>query len=228
MPSSTPSCTEAVHRVVMIEDQTVVRELVLEMLAADPKYNVIGATAEGSVGIKLTEEHQPDLLILDITLPDISGVEVLHRLRYSAPDLKILIFTGKEEKHIARGLMRDGVRGFIRKNSRLSELRQAVETVATGGTWFNAEFNHALIGALKNREAKIDQMAITLTDRERSIAILLAQSYSSKEVGTALNISTKTAENHRTNLMRKLGVHDVAGVIRFVIRQGLYDPNNDA
>ncbi len=228
MPRSTPSCTEATHSVLMIEDQTIVRELVLSMLADDPKYRVIGATAEGNEGIKLTEEHQPDILILDITLPDISGVEVLHRLRYSVPNLKILIFTGKEEKCIARGLMRDGVRGFIRKNSRLSELRQAISTVADGGTWFNAEFNHALIGALKNRESKIDQMAITLTERERTIAILLAQSYSSKEVGTALNISTKTAENHRTNLMRKLGVHDVAGVIRFVIRQGLYDPNNDA
>lgn len=227
MPRSTTSCTESAKRVLMIEDQTIVRELVLSMLAEDPQYNVIGATAEGNAGIQLAEEHRPDILILDITLPDISGVEVLHRLRHSAPDLKILIFTGKEEKYIARGLMRDGVRGFIRKNSRLSELRQAMSTIASGGTWFNAEFNHALIGALKNRESKIDQMAITLTERERTIAILLAQSYSSKEVGTELNISTKTAENHRTNLMRKLGVHDVAGVIRFVIRQGLYDPNND-
>ena len=81
---------------------------------------------------------------------------------------------------------------------------------------------------MKNPESNIDQMAITLTERERAIAILLAKSFSSKEVGTELKISTKTAENHRTNLMRKLGVHDVAGVIRFVIRQGLYDPNNDA
>ena len=228
MPRSTPSCSDPIHRVLMIEDQTIVRELVLEMLAADPKYSVIGATAEGNVGIKLTEEHQPDILILDITLPDMSGVEVLHRLRHLAPELKILIFTGKEEKYIARGLMRDKVRGFIRKNSRLSELRQAVSTVAEGGTWFSPEFNHALIGALKNPESNIDQMAITLTERERVIAILLAKSFSSKEVGTELKISTKTAENHRTNLMRKLGVHDVAGVIRFVIRQGLYDPNNDA
>jgi DNA-binding CsgD family transcriptional regulator len=85
-----------------------------------------------------------------------------------------------------------------------------------------------LVEALNSPETRVDQMGSSLTDREREIAVLLAKSHTSKEVAAKLNISTKTAENHRTNLMRKLGVHDVAGVIRYVVRQGLYDPSGEA
>ena len=96
--------------------------------------------------------------------------------------------------------------------------------IAQGETCFSHEFNDALITALKNPEVTVDQMAMMLTDREREVAVMIAKSFSSKEVAVALNISVKTAQNHRTNLMRKLNVHDSAGVIRFAIRQGLYEP----
>jgi DNA-binding NarL/FixJ family response regulator len=188
---------------------------------------VVGSSADGSAGIEMALRLKPDILILDILLPDISGVEVLHRLRNAIPGLSVLVFSGKSEKQIARGLVKEGVRGYVNKNSPLSELRKAMDAIAAGQTWFSAEFNEAVLTALKNSESSVDQMAITLTDREREVAVLLAKSNSSKEVAALLNISTKTAENHRTNLMRKLGVHDVAGVIRFVIRQGLYDPNGE-
>ena len=221
-PSSVKSKT-----VVIIEDQTAIRELVSEMLQAKGKFRVVGTSADGSAGVEMALRLKPDILILDILLPDISGVEVLHRLRNTIPGLSVLVFSGKSEKQLARGLVKEGVRGYVNKNSPLSELRKAMDAIADGQTWFSAEFNEAVMTALKNSESSIDQMAVTLTSREREVAVLLAKSNSSKEVGARLNISTKTAENHRTNLMRKLGVPDVAGVIRFVIRQGLYDPNGE-
>ncbi|MEY3829734.1 MAG: hypothetical protein RL636_1435 [Verrucomicrobiota bacterium] len=221
-----PSSVKA-KTVVIIEDQTAIRELVSEMLQAKGKFRVIGTSADGSAGVEMALRLKPDILILDILLPDISGVEVLHRLRNAIPGLSVLVFSGKSEKQIARGLVKEGVRGYVNKNSPLSELRKAMDAIGAGQTWFSAEFNEAVLTALKNSESGVDQMAITLTDREREVAVLLAKSNSSKEVAALLNISTKTAENHRTNLMRKLGVHDVAGVIRFVIRQGLYDPNGE-
>ncbi|MEY4034675.1 MAG: hypothetical protein RL492_1869 [Verrucomicrobiota bacterium] len=221
-----PSSVKA-KTVVIIEDQTAIRELVSEMLQAKGKFRVIGTSADGAAGVEMALRLKPDILILDILLPDISGVEVLHRLRNAIPSLSVLVFSGKSEKQIARGLVKEGVRGYVNKNSPLSELRKAMDAIAAGKTWFSAEFNAAVLTALKNSESSIDQMAVTLTDREREVAVLLAKSNSSKEVAALLNISTKTAENHRTNLMRKLGVHDVAGVIRFVIRQGLYDPNGE-
>ena len=198
-PSSVKSKT-----VVIIEDQTAIRELVSEMLQAKGKFRVVGTSADGSAGVEMALRLKPDILILDILLPDISGVEVLHRLRNTIPGLSVLVFSGKSEKQLARGLVKEGVRGYVNKNSPLSELRKAMDAIADGQTWFSAEFNEAVMTALKNSESSIDQMAVTLTSREREVAVLLAKSNSSKEVAARLNISTKTAENHRTNLMRTL------------------------
>jgi DNA-binding NarL/FixJ family response regulator len=115
----------------------------------------------------------------------------------------------------------------VSKAAPLSELRQALDALAAGQTWFSEAYNAALERARKGPERATDEKGVLLTDREREVAVLLARSHSSKEVAARLNISAKTVENHRTNLMRKLGVHDVAGVIRFVIRQGLFDPSDD-
>ena len=210
--------------VMIIEDQTVVREMLMHVIEDKLNYSVVATASTGKEGVELALQHQPDILILDIKLPDISGVEVLYRLKNSYPEIKILVFSGKIEGKIARCLVRDGVRGFVSKNENMSQLKTALEIIARGETCFSHEFNDALITALKNPEVTVDQMAMMLTDREREVAVMIAKSFSSKEVAVELNISVKTAQNHRTNLMRKLNVHDSAGVIRFVIRQGLYDP----
>jgi DNA-binding NarL/FixJ family response regulator len=210
--------------VVVVEDQTAICELIIEMLEARGIYRVLGSTADGNEGLALAKQLKPDILILDILLPGISGLEVLRQLHGTQPDLKVLVFSAKSEKQLARGLLKVGVRGYVPKSARLSELRQAVDAVAAGDTWFSESFQKAMADALTAPESDVDAKGATLTEREKEIAVLLAKSYSSKEVAVKLDISAKTVENHRTNLMRKLGVHDVAGVIRFVVRQGLYDP----
>ncbi|MEI7651572.1 MAG: response regulator transcription factor [Verrucomicrobiota bacterium] len=210
--------------VVVVEDQTAICEMIIEMLEARGIYRVTGSTADGHEGLALARQLKPDILILDILLPGISGLEVLRQLHDKQPDLKVLVFSGKSEKQLARGMLSLGVRGFVPKSARLSELRQAVDAVAAGDTWFSESFQKAMADALVAPESDVDAKGSTLTEREKEIAVLLAKSNSSKEVAQKLDISAKTVENHRTNLMRKLGVHDVAGVIRYVIRQGLYDP----
>ncbi len=210
--------------VVVVEDQTAICEMIIEMLEARGIYRVTGSTADGHEGLALARQLKPDILILDILLPGISGLEVLRQLHDKQPDLKVLVFSGKSEKQLARGMLSLGVRGFVPKSARLSELRQAVDAVDAGDTWFSESFQKAMADALVAPESDVDAKGSTLTEREKEIAVLLAKSNSSKEVAQKLDISAKTVENHRTNLMRKLGVHDVAGVIRYVIRQGLYDP----
>jgi DNA-binding NarL/FixJ family response regulator len=120
--------------------------------------------------------------------------------------------------------MQAGIHGFVNKNGPLSELRKALEAIALGNTWFNEDFSRTVRQALASPAHLGEGMIDQLTPREREIAVLIAQSHSSKEVAGHLNISIKTAENHRANLMRKLGVRDVAGLVRFVVRQGLVDP----
>lgn len=212
--------------IVVVEDQTAICELIIEMLEARGGYRVLGSTADGLEGLALARQLKPDILILDILLPGISGLEVLRQLHETQPELKVLVFSAKSEKQLARGLLKVGVRGYVPKSARLSELRQAVDAVSAGDTWFSEVFQKATAEALAGPESEVDAKGAALTEREKEIAVLLAKSHSSKEVAMKLNISAKTVENHRTNLMRKLGVHDVAGVIRFVVRQGLYDPTD--
>jgi DNA-binding NarL/FixJ family response regulator len=219
-----PSTPENRKRVLVIEDQAAVCDLVAEMVHAHPRCDLAGKGSDGASAVELALQLRPDILVLDVIMPGIGGIEVLRRLGGSLPATKVLIFSGKQEPHIVRALMQAGIHGFVNKNGPLSELRKALEALALGNTWFNEDFSRTVRQALASPahlgEGVIDQ----LTPREREIAVLISQSHSSKEVAARLNISIKTAENHRANLMRKLGVRDVAGLVRFVVRQGLVDP----
>ena len=211
-------------RVLVVEDQSAVCDLVSEMVQSHPRCVSVGTASDGLSAIELALRLKPDILVLDVIMPGVGGIEILRRLGGSLPAMKVLIFSGKQEPHIVRALMQAGIHGFVNKNGPLSELRKALEAVSLGNTWFNEDFSRTVRQALASPahlgEGVIDQ----LTPREREIAVLIAQSHSSKEVAGRLNISIKTAENHRANLMRKLGVRDVAGLVRFVVRQGLVDP----
>jgi DNA-binding NarL/FixJ family response regulator len=213
--------------VVIVEDQTAIRELITEMIQTRGVYRIIGSAADGNDGVEAVMRLRPDILILDVMMPGLSGIEVLRRIGRALPKMRILVFSAKQEPQVVRGLIQEGVHGFVNKNSSLSELRKAMDEVAKGNNWFNDQFSKTVRDALAKPSTQADSMIDLLTPREREIAVLIAQSHSSKEVAAKLNISIKTSENHRANLMRKLGVHDVAGLVRFVVRHGLVDPTTD-
>ena len=219
-----PSAPDTRKRVLVVEDQSAVCDLVAEMVGAHPRCELAGKGSDGASAVELALRLRPDILVLDVIMPGVGGIEVLRRLGGSLPATKVLIFSGKQEPHIVRALMQAGIHGFVNKHGPLSELRKALEALALGNTWFNEDFSRTVRQALASPAHLGEGMIDQLTPREREIAVLIAQSHSSKEVAGRLNISIKTAENHRANLMRKLGVRDVAGLVRFVVRQGLVDP----
>ena len=221
--SGTDAASEK-KRVLVIEDQSAVCDLVAEMVHAHPRCVSVGKASEGLSAVELALELRPDILILDVIMPGVGGIEVLRRLGGSLPSMKVLIFSGKQEPHIVRALMQSGIHGFVNKNGPLSELRKALDAIALGNTWFTEDFSRTVRLALASPSHLVEGLIDQLTPREREIAVLIAKSHSSKEVAHHLSISIKTAENHRANLMRKLGVRDVAGLVRFVVRQGLVDP----
>jgi DNA-binding NarL/FixJ family response regulator len=222
--SSVPPAPDAKKRVLVIEDQSAVCDLVAEMVHAHPRCDLAGKGSDGGSAVELALRLKPDILVLDVIMPGVGGIEVLRRLGGSLPSMKVLIFSGKQEPHIVRALMQAGIHGFVNKHGPLSELRKALEALALGNTWFNEDFGRTVRQALASPAHLGEGVIDLLTPREREIAVLIAQSHSSKEVAARLSISIKTAENHRANLMRKLGVRDVAGLVRFVVRQGLVDP----
>jgi len=214
-------------RVLIVEDQTAVCEMTMEILKSVEAFEVVGTAANGTQAVAMALQLKPDLVILDVMIPEMSGVEVLRRIKTSLPKMRVLVFSAKQEPQVVRGLIQEGMHGFVNKHSPLSELRQAITLVANGGIWFDEKFSQTVRDALAKPATQGDGMIDLLTPREREISMLIARSHSSKDVAALLNISVKTSENHRANLMRKLGVRDVAGLVRLAIRHGLIDPAND-
>ncbi|HAZ66658.1 MAG TPA: DNA-binding response regulator [Opitutae bacterium] len=204
----------------VVEDHQSIREMLHEILEAKLGLKVVeaGTTDEG---VAAAQRVQPDLAIIDIGLPGINGIELIRRLRRELPDLRILVFSSLQNLQIVRSVMQAGTQGFVDKSESFSVLRQAVLAVLNGKTWFNHNFNELLREALAHPGP--DAQLAYLTPREREVLLLVTQSNSSKEVAVKLSVSVKTAENHRTNLMRKLGLHDTAALVRFAFRHDLID-----
>jgi DNA-binding NarL/FixJ family response regulator len=207
------------HRLVIIEDQTAVREMLAEILAMDRNYTLVGQCGEGQAGLQMCLELEPDLVVLDAKLPGLNGVDLLRRLTKRLPSLRVLVFSGHETPVVIRQMLEAGARGFVEKTAGLTEFKKGLAAIALGGTYFGP----AAAGVLRNAEANPESGGSPdfLTDREREIVQLVAEGHSTKEIAAKLGISAKTVDNHRTNLMRKLDIHDVASLTRHALEHGL-------
>ena len=153
-------------------------------------------------------------------LPNLNGTEVLRRFTKNIPDTRVLIFSGYQTPSLVRELLKAGAHGFVEKAAPLSELRKGIEIVSSGGSYFGPDVAQLLRHAMADPRSSESGINI-LTKREREILQLIAESNSTREIASMLSISVKTAENHRTNLMRKLDLHDVASLTRYAISNGL-------
>lgn len=207
--------------VLLVEDHQAIRDMLHENIRQKLDLRVVEA-GNMEDGLTATERHRPDLVIVDIGLPGSNGIELIRRVRRIDPTVRVLVFSSMQNVQVARGIMQAGTQGFVEKSEPFSVLRQAITAVLAGKIWFSPAFNALMREALVHPGS--DPHLAHLTPREREVLLLVAQSHSSKEVAAKLSISIKTAENHRTNLMRKLGIHDTAALVRFTYRHSLLDP----
>ncbi len=208
-------------RLVIIEDQTAIREMLAEILRTDTAIKIVGESGDGQSAYQLCMETKPDVIVLDAKLPGLNGVDLLRRLNKVLTNLRVLVFSGHENPVLVREMLEAGAHGFVEKTAGLYEFKKGLETVANGGTYFGP----AVAALLRNVVAHPGARASSdfLTDREREILQLVAESYSTKEIAAKLGISVKTVDNHRTNLMRKLDLHDVASLTRYALEIGLIE-----
>jgi DNA-binding NarL/FixJ family response regulator len=206
--------------VAIIEDQTAIRDMLSQAVIDKEAYDVIIECGDGQIGCDTCLEQKPDFVILDVMLPNLNGTEILRIFREKIPETQVLIFSGYQSPSLVRELLQAGAHGFVEKSAPLSELRKGIEIVANGGSYFGPEVAQLLREAMADPKSKETGINI-LTKREREILQLIAESHSTREIAIKLDISVKTAENHRTNLMRKLDLHDVASLTRYAISNGL-------
>ena len=206
--------------VAIIEDQTAIREMLIQAVLNPAEYEVVMESGDGLAGCEQCLELKPDFVILDVMLPNLNGTEVLRRFTKEIPETRVLIFSGYQTAGLLRELLQAGAHGFVEKTAPLAELKKGIQIVSSGGSYFGPEVARLLRDAMADPRTSTSGINI-LTKREREILQLIAESNSTREIAAKLNISVKTAENHRTNLMRKLDLHDVASLTRYAINNGL-------
>lgn len=208
-------------RVVIVEDHTAVRQMIGLLVDSMSGYTVVGGTGDGQQACELCLDQRPDLVILDIMLPGLNGIEVLKRFGRRLRKTRVLIFSGYRNSHLVKSCMLSGAHGYIEKTGSLEKLKEVIEIVAGGGTYYGQDSMSLLKAALDPEKNKnnFDQ----LTARERETLQLIAEGLSTKQIAKKLSISVKTAENHRTNLMRKLDLHNAAAITRYAFDIGLVE-----
>ena len=210
-------------RVMLADDHNLVRAGVRKILEGHPGFEVVGEVGDGAAAVAMLEARDDiDVLVLDLTMPGMDGFEVLERAKRVRPSTRVLVLTmhaGSE--HVARAV-REGADGYLLKDSAVQELEAAIEAVMAGRSYYSPtvqeQLSH-LVRAGSPLARPLDQ----LTDRERDILKLVARGFSTKEIATRLDISPRTVDTHRANLMRKLGLKSVALLTQFALREGLLE-----
>jgi len=200
-------------RVALAEDQRMVREAFGALLAREPDIAVVGEAATGPEAIRLAQVQRPDVLVLDISLPGLDGVEVARNLSQSLPAVKVLALSIHNEERIVREMLKAGAAGYVDKSSALSELVRAIRLVMEDKLYLSPSVTRGALGAYAG--------AALISARERQVLALLAEGKRSLQIAEKLNISISTVDAHRRNIMRKLGLHTVADLTRYAIREGL-------
>lgn len=208
-----------VTRVAVVDDQTVFRELLAELLVADPAYEVVGQFGTAEEAIAALPRLAPDLLVLDAVLPDRSGIDVLRVLGSALRRTHVLLVTAHEKPSLVRAAVEAGVRGIVTKGTPLRELREAMARVTAGATYFCSNTASLLRDSLQSRAPERP-----LSPRERQVLQLVARGLSSKQIASELGVGEKTVSNHRTHIRNKLGLRDVASFTRYAIEHGLVEP----
>jgi len=191
-----------------------------------PGVEVVAEASDGREALALIEKHRPDLAVLDVTMPELNGLEVAVRVPKSSPGTKVLILSMHAgEAYVAQAL-RAGIAGYLLKDSADDELPLAIRAVSRGEVFLSPKISTQLVERfLQSGSAQPDALA-GLTTRQREILQLVAEGKSSKEIAVILDLSIKTVESHRGQIMERLGIHDVTGLVRFAIRVGLVSPES--
>jgi len=210
-------------RIVIAEDHTILREGLRSLLSSDPSFEIVGEAEDGREAIKCVEKFRPDLILTDLSMPRMNGMEAIKEIKRQSPKTKVLVLTVHKAEEYILATFRAGANGYLLKDSTHAELVMAVKKVLSGKQYISPETSEKVIeGYLEGKKTLKSQTSWeTLTQREREILKLIAEGYKNKEIAEDLCISVKTVEKHRANLMEKLDLHSIQALTAFAIEKGL-------
>jgi len=214
-------------RVILADDHPLARRGVAALLKAAGSVEVLGEAENGKEALELCREHLPDIAILDAMMPEMSGLEATKAIKAEMPNIKILVLTGYEDEAHIYQIMKAGALGYVLKTADSEELDEAIKTVASGEEYFSPSISRLMVKGYVRRAQKVSDVAdketANLTKREKEVLRLIAEGLTNQEISDKLFISPRTVDTHRTNLIRKLDIHDVATLVRYAIDHGLVE-----
>jgi DNA-binding NarL/FixJ family response regulator len=213
-------------KILVADDHDIIRRGLKQLLTSRSGWEVCGEAKTGREAVALAEQLKPEIVVMDISMPDLNGLEASRRIHKSFPKIGILILTLHFSDQLVRDIVEAGARAYIMKSDADRDLVSAVEALANHRTFFTSRAAEMLLNGFTNQNSVPDPEAHLrnrLTSREREIVQLLAEGKSSKEVAVALGISVKTAETHRANIMRKLEMHSVSEVVRYAVKNQIIE-----
>lgn len=215
--------TKGQYRLVIVEDHAILRAGLIALLATRPEYEVVGEAGDGREAVRVTEKQQPDLVLLDLSMPRTNGLEALKELKRVSEQSRVLVLTAHKTEDYVFTALQAGADGYLLKDSTAEELFMAIKTVLNGERYLAPGITMTVVnGYLGAKEAPAFQSSYDdLTSREREILKLVGEGYKTREIAEYLCISPKTVEKHRANLMERLQLHGVSALTAYAIEKGL-------
>jgi DNA-binding NarL/FixJ family response regulator len=210
-------------RVLLADDHTLLRDGLVRILQSGGDVQVIAQAADGGEALEQALALRPDVVVTDLSMPRLSGIELTHRLHQALPHTRVLVVTMHQEDQYVLQAVRAGASGYLVKDSPAGELLAAVRNVHAGRSHFGPQVARALAEQLQHPERVADDPYAALTQREREVFRLIAEGLTTKEIARQLSISAKTAENHRARVLGKIGVRNTAELVRYALHHGLLD-----
>jgi len=210
-------------RIVLADDHTILREGLRALLSADPNFDIVGEAEDGREAVRCVEKLGPDLLLMDLSMPRMSGMDAISEIKKRFPETKIIALTVHKTEEYLLTTLQAGVDGYVLKDATCDELVMAIHNVMAGKPYLSPGISEKVIeGYLEGKE---DSLSVSswqkLSQREREVSKLIAKGYKNKEIAEDLCISLKTVEKHRANLMKKLDLHNAAGLTVYAVERGL-------
>jgi DNA-binding NarL/FixJ family response regulator len=213
-------------RILLADDHSLVRAGIRSLLEKIAGLEVVGEASNGREALEMIRTELPDLVLMDIAMKELGGLEALPRITKNFPSVKVIILSAHaNEEYVIRAL-RSGAAGYMLKDAATLELELAINSVAQGKTYLSPLISRTVIDSYLERVGNLSSPIEQLTARQREILQMIAEGKNTKEIAARLDISVKTVEAHRLQLMARLGIHDVPGLVRYAIRTGLVSPES--